>query len=143
MKKLFLFGILLSCASLFAEGPGWETDLEAAKIRAEKEDKTILLNFTGSDWCGWCKKLSREVFRKKEFQEFAQEKLILVEVDFPRHKKMSSEQKRKNYQLQSKYRVRGYPTILLVDHNEKVLLSTGYVPGGAESYIAHLKKAMN
>ncbi len=55
MKKLFLLGILLSCASLFADGPVWETDLEAAKARAEKENKTILINFTGSDWCGWCK----------------------------------------------------------------------------------------
>jgi len=143
MKKLFLFGILLSCASLFADGPVWETDLAAAKIRAEKENRTILLNFTGSDWCGWCKRLSKEVFNKQEFQTFASEKLILVEVDFPRHKQISKEQRRKNYELQSRHGVQGYPTIMLVDHKEKVLLKTGYLPGGASSYISHLKDAIN
>ncbi len=105
----------------------------------ETQPKKIFVDVY-TDWCGWCKRLSKEVFRQKEFQTFASEELILVEVDFPRYKDMPSDQKKKNRRLQSKYLVQGFPTILLVDASEKELLRTGYLPGGANSYVSHLKK---
>ncbi len=142
MKKLVAL-LVLAGALVFAGGPDWETNLEIAKEMARKENKTILVNFSGSDWCGWCKKLDREVFRKQTFLDFAEKKLVLVQVDFPRYKRLSKEQQKANLSLQKKYRIYGFPAILLVDADEKVLLKTGYRPGGAANYIDHLKSFIN
>lgn len=142
MKKILILFFLLSGAAVFAGDLDWIEDYEAAKKKAATENKAMLVNFTGSDWCGWCKRLDREVFSKEEFAEFADKNLVLVKVDFPRYKQQSQEQRRSNWSLQSKYGVQGYPTILLVSSKEDILLSTGYRPGGAGAYIDHLKDRM-
>ena len=72
-------------ATAFA-GDGWLTDFEAAKAKAKAENKPMLLDFTGSDWCGWCVKLDKEVFSKAAFKDYADAELVLVEIDFPRNK---------------------------------------------------------
>jgi len=118
----------------------WMTDYEAAFELAEKEDKYVLINFTGSDWCGWCKKLTREVFSQEAFESFAQQKLVLLKIDFPKYKSQSRKVKVKNQKLAQKFAVRGFPTILLANADEKVVLRTGYKRGGADSYVNHLKE---
>jgi protein disulfide-isomerase len=106
----------------------WQTDLAKAQALAKKENKLVMLDFTGSDWCGWCIKLNAEVFSKSEFEEYAKKNLILVEVDFPRKKKLSQEQQKANNTLQEKYKIEGYPTIIVLDSEGKQVGKTGYKP---------------
>lgn len=121
------------------DGAAWMTDFDAAKTKAASEDKPMLVDFTGSDWCGWCIKLDKEVFSKKEFKDYAEENLVLVEIDFPRGKEQSAELKAQNQALAQKYGVRGFPTILMLDADGEVIEKTGYRRGGAEKYVEHLK----
>jgi len=116
----------------------WYTDMDKAKAVAKAEGKTLLLNFTGSDWCGWCKKLDREVFSQSDFEKFANENLVLVELDFPKYKSQSKATRKANEKLLQKYGVRGFPTILLVSSQDDLLLRTGYKAGGAEKYVSFL-----
>lgn len=143
MKKAALFlmlvGAFLSCG-LHAQN--WETDFETALEKAKAENKVMLVNFTGSDWCGWCKRLQREVFMEDTFKTYAAQNLVLVELDFPKHKQLSESQQRKNRELANKYGIRGFPTILLMDQEERLLLQTGYKSGGPEVYIQHLEAAI-
>ncbi|HKK17272.1 MAG TPA: thioredoxin family protein [Opitutales bacterium] len=117
----------------------WMTDFDAAKAKAEAEGKPMLVDFTGSDWCGWCIKLDKEVFSKTSFKDYASENLVLVEIDFPRGKEQSAELKAQNEALAKQYGIRGFPTILLLDAEGKVIERTGYRRGGPEKYVEHLK----
>jgi thioredoxin-related protein len=128
--------LLASLPSLFA-ADAWLTDLEAAKKQAAAEKKDILVDFTGSDWCGWCIRLKKEVFDQPEFAE-ASKKFVLVELDFPRGKKQSPELKAKNEALSKQFAIAGFPTILLLDAQGQVYAQTGYQEGGAKQYLAHL-----
>lgn len=150
MRKtgMMLLGLALIASFAFVAKPvaelEWETDYEAAVRKAKKENKKLLLNFTGSDWCGWCIRLDREVFSKEQFVDYAKKNLVCVKLDFPRSKQLSAEEAKQNQQLASKHGVMGFPTILIVNaDNEDVLLKTGYQRGGPESYIAHLKPYVN
>ncbi len=135
---LFLFGL---AASTSAQAR-WMTDYSSALKQAQAEDKAVLINFTGSDWCGWCIRLKEEVFSTAEFKDFANESLVLLEVDFPRKISLSSDQVAKNEKMAKDFGVRGYPTVYLVDKNGKKLVKTGYGEGGPVPYIAGLKKAL-
>ncbi|MGB6220102.1 thioredoxin family protein [Haloferula sp.] len=138
-KTLCLF---IATASI-AIGGEWGTDWEAAKAQAKKENKPIFINFTGTDWCGWCIKLENEVFSKKAFQEYAKENLVLMEVDFPRKKKLSDEVKAQNKMLDKKYGVEGYPTLYLLDaEGNKISGDVGYREGGPEAYVNYLKELL-
>src|SRR6266566_5192801 len=106
----------------------WLTDLPKAQANAKLENKRLLLDFTGSDWCGWCIKLHKEVFSKPDFAKYAKDNLILVEVDFPRQKQQTEELKKANQALQQKYQIQGYPTIVVLDAEGKKLGETGYTP---------------
>ena len=119
--------------------PTWLTDLDEAKKVAAKEKKDILVDFTGSDWCGYCIKLHAEVFDKPEFEEFAKN-YVLVELDFPNKKPQSDEVKTKNRAAQQKYGITGFPTILLMDAQGEVYARTGYKAGGPEKYVSHLQE---
>lgn len=130
---------LFASLSAYAGGEGWLTDFEAAKKQAAAENKKLLIDFTGSDWCIWCKKLDSEVFRKPEFKKGVADKYVLVEVDFPQDdKKLTEEQKKKNNELQAKYGVEGFPTVVLADAEGRPYAFTGYEEGGADSYVKHL-----
>ena len=122
-----------------AAAPTWLTDLDEAKKVAAKEKKDILVDFTGSDWCGWCIKLKKEVFDLPAF-EAATKKFVLVELDFPNKKPQSDELKAKNRAAQQKYGITGFPTILLMDAQGEVYARTGYQAGGPEKYVAHLQE---
>jgi len=117
----------------------WETDIDVAKKRAKDEKKPMLLDFTGSDWCGWCMKLKKEVFDTPEFQQYAKGKLVLVEVDFPHSKKLPKEEKEQNEKLAKEYNVSGFPTIILLNSKGTKVAQTGYQDGGPEKYVEHLK----
>ncbi|MFO7811135.1 MAG: thioredoxin family protein [Candidatus Delongbacteria bacterium] len=117
----------------------WMNDLEKAIEKAAAEDKTVLVNFTGSDWCGWCMKLKAEVFSKDEFAEYAEGSLVLVELDFPQKKEQTDEIKKYNRKKLEKYGVRGFPTILLIDGEGKEIGRTGYQQGGPVAYVEHIK----
>ena len=125
-----------------AKAHKWETDFEAAKDRAKAEGKPMLIDFTGSDWCGWCVKLKKEVFDHQEFKDYAAENLVLVELDFPRRKEQSEEEKAQNAKLAEKYEVRGFPTILILSDKGKEIARTGYKAGGPEAYVEHLKELL-
>ena len=130
-----------TCSLAFASG-GWDDNFEAAKTLAAKDKKPILLDFTGSDWCGWCIKLDKEVFSKKEFKDYAKDGLVLMTVDFPHEKYQSKKLKEQNEALGKKYGVDGYPTVVLVDAEGKVLGKTGYQEGGPAKYVEHLKELL-
>jgi protein disulfide-isomerase len=98
----------------------------------------IMLDFTGSDWCGWCIKLNKEVFSQPEFAKYAKDNLVLVEVDFPRAKKQTEEMKKANQALQEKYKIEGYPTIIVLNSEGEKIGETGYVEGGPKAFIAAL-----
>lgn len=134
--------LALVCATLPALGAQveWLTDVEAAQARARRESKFVLLDFTGSDWCGWCMKLKSEVFDKPEFAAFASTSLIMVEVDFPHHKVQSPAQIRVNTKLAQVCGVKGYPTVVLLDQNGRAVARLGYMPGGPKAFIAELQK---
>ncbi len=118
---------------------GWLTDYKAAGDVASEGTKPILVYFAGTDWCGWCKKLEKEVLSKKEFKAYATKNLVRFLADFPAKTKQSKELKRQNSALAKKYKVQGFPTLLLLDAKGKLLATTGYRPGGAKKYVEHLK----
>jgi thioredoxin-related protein len=141
MKKL----ILALCATslllqLNATEAAWQTDLPKAQAQAAKEEKLVLLNFTGSDWCVYCVMLNKEVFSQPAFEEYAKTNLVLVEVDFPRRKKLSEEQQKVNAELYKKYDVQGYPTIIVLNGEGKKVGELGYQPGGPKAFITALEK---
>jgi len=126
-----------------AEDSMWVTDYAEAVKQAKKEDKKLLLNFTGSDWCGWCIRLDKEVFSQAEFKEYAEENLVLVKLDFPKRKELPEDEKAQNNELAQKYGIRGFPTIILLDSEEKLVGQTGYQRGGAAAYVKHVEAMIN
>lgn len=144
-RKLTALAVFLVCstgASVFA-GDAWQTDFKAAQEKAAEEEKPMLLDFNGSDWCGWCIKLKKEVFSQEAFQSYADEELVLVDLDFPRDKPQSDELKAQNRALAEKYGIRGFPTIILLAPDGEIIAKTGYRPGGAEAYVEHLQELLN
>jgi thioredoxin-related protein len=117
--------LILSACALFASvtfslaKTGWDDDYEKSLAKAKEDQKMVLLDFTGSDWCGYCIKLDEEVFSTSAFKRFAKENLILVELDYPRGKNLPKKTKEQNDGLKSKYGIRGYPTIILLDSEGK------------------------
>lgn len=137
LLSLFTF---LAASSHAAEG--WQTDYKAALEQAAKENKMVLLDFTGSDWCGWCIKLVKDTFSKPEFQKFADKNLVLVELDFPNNKPQSAEVKAQNQQLSEKFNVEGYPTLVLLNSKGKeIARNVGYLAGGPDGFIKWVESA--
>jgi protein disulfide-isomerase len=131
-------GLILSAVSVLGSETAWLTDFDQAKKEAAETKRPILMNFSGSDWCGWCIRLSGEVFSKEDFQKYAKEKLILFMADFPARKAQADELKKQNNELAKQYGVRGFPTVLILDAEGKVLARTGYRSGGVQAYVKHL-----
>lgn len=141
MKKLILtLAAALVLSVVQAADNNWQTDLPKAQAQAAKEKKMVLLDFTGSDWCGWCIKLNKEVFSQSDFKKYADANLVLVEVDFPARKKLSPEQTKANDALAKKYNIQGYPTIIVLNGEGKKVGELGYLAGGPKAFIAELEK---
>lgn len=140
MKK-FILGAFLFFGSFLSQAQEeltWHTDLNKAIEISNLESKPLFLFFTGSDWCGWCIRLQKEVFKTPEFIKWAQEKVVLVELDFPRRTPQADDLKMQNMQLQQFFGVRGYPTVWFAKPTGVIdgkisfeqLGMTGYVAGG-------------
>ena len=133
--------LLILFLPAFAHGAStWLTDLNKAQSQARSEKKALLVNFTGSDWCGWCIRLQREVFSKAEFDGYARKNLVLVEVDFPQRKAQSEAQRRANMALAQRFSVEGYPTLVVLDNSGKELGRLGYESGGPKAFLAKLSR---
>ncbi len=124
-----------------AENPGWLVNLDEAYKTSKKSNKPILANFTGSDWCGWCKRLTASVFVHDEFKQWADKNVVLLELDYPKRKTLPSDIQEQNQGLQQAFQVRGYPTIWLFDlekdetsnqYSIEALGKTGYTKTVAE-----------
>ncbi|HBJ87954.1 MAG TPA: thioredoxin family protein [Verrucomicrobiales bacterium] len=119
MKTLILSACALFAATASLAKTGWDDDYEKSLAKAKEDQKMVLLDFTGSDWCGYCIKLDEEVFSKSAFKKFAKENLVLVELDYPRGKNLPKKTKEQNDGLKGKYGINGYPTIILLDSEGK------------------------
>jgi thioredoxin-related protein len=145
MKKILViaFLTLTTMSTQAQEGLTWHTDMTKATDLSIKENKPMFLFFTGSDWCGWCIRLQKEVFKTPEFVKWAKENVVLVELDFPRKNEQTEAVKMQNAQLQQQLQVRGYPTVWFVSAtktadakvNLNALGSSGYVAGGPQVWI--------
>ena len=146
MKKQIMlimgFALLLSPALIAGDQAEWLTDYEQAVALSKKTGKPIMANFTGSDWCGYCKRLKKSVFSTAEFKEWAEESVVLLELDFPKYKNQERKIVLQNRQLASKYGIRGYPTILVLSENGKPMGKLGYSPGGADTWLNQAQKIL-
>ncbi len=120
---------------------GWMVDMDLAYEASAKSGKPIMANFTGSDWCGWCKRLTASVFSKPEFKAWAKENVVLLELDFPRTFKIPEKYRNQNASLQQAFKITGYPTVWVFNLNKDsktgqyqvdALGKTGYAPSVAE-----------
>ena len=146
MKTILFSTLLFISSSLFSqvEKLTWHTDLVKAIEISTKEKKPLMLFFTGSDWCGWCIRLQNEVFKMPEFIEWANDNVVLVDIDFPNNKsKQSTELQQQNNLLQQQFGIQGYPTIHFVrpdkidgKTNLTSLGNTGYRAGGPAAWIS-------
>jgi len=144
MKKwLVALAVVAISVGAFASEE-WMTDFAKAKEKAKAENKYILIDFSGSDWCGWCIKLDNEVFSQKAFKTYAKDNLVLVLADFPRDtSKQTEEVRMQNEQMAKDFKVEGFPTVFILSPEGKTVSKTGYRDGGAEAYVAHIKEQIS
>lgn len=151
LKKFAVFIFLLSSFTYIStnntsdknHSTYWYENLEQAANLAKSQGKGILIDFTGSDWCKWCKKLDEEVLSQSKFIKYAKNNLVLVKIDFPQYKMQSHEVKTYNKRLAVTFRVKGYPTVIIMNKYQQVAAYTGYREGGAEKYIQYIKSVLN
>jgi protein disulfide-isomerase len=144
MKKTIplLFAVLfLACSPRPGQAFEWRTDLAQAAADARQNQRLLLLDFSGSDWCGWCKKLDAEVFSQSAFQEYAASNLVAVLVDFPRRTQLDEKLQAQNERLLQHFRVEGFPTILLFNPEGELVGQLGYQPGGPDVFIQAIRQA--
>ncbi len=144
IPSLFVSVLLINAISIVSShsAEAWATDYSAALAQAGNEQKLVLLDFTGSDWCTWCMKLDKDVFSKPEFEKFAATNLVLVKLDFPARKALPDTLKTQNHTLATKFGVEGFPTLVLVDAaGKEVGRHVGYLSGGPDSFIKWVEKA--
>ncbi|MCF7912781.1 MAG: thioredoxin family protein [Candidatus Cloacimonetes bacterium] len=143
LKIISIAVILLVALSLGAQTINWLTNIEDALQKAKASDKHVFVFFTGSDWCSWCDKLQSEVFKEKAFQDYVQENMVMVMLDFPRAAILSESQKTYNDAQQQKYNIQGYPSVIILDTSGEVVLQTGYREGGASKYVKFLQESLD
>ena len=119
-----------------AENEGWTVSLEEAYKESQETGKPIMANFTGSDWCGWCVRLTKSVFSKDEFKTWAADNVVLLELDFPRRKTLPADIQAQNQSLKQAFQIRGFPSVWVFDlardaegrYNVSAHGKTGYAP---------------
>jgi protein disulfide-isomerase len=144
MKKILIaLFLVVGSMTMQAQDLVWHNDVNKAMEVSKKSKKPLMLFFTGSDWCGWCMRLQKEVFKTPEFTKWAKDNVVLVELDFPRRSPQQPEIQQQNAQLQQTFQVQGYPTVWFVNAttnkekqvNFEKLGSTGYVAGGPNAWL--------
>ncbi len=134
----------LACAKVSQGEAVWHEDFDQVRATAKEENKFILMDFTGSDWCPYCIALEKEVFTQEAFLKFAEEKLVLMKLDFdPYGNSRSKEYGQQHSMLRQSLGVHAYPTIVLLAPDGDYIDTTSYRPGGAEKYVAHLRKFLS
>jgi len=127
--RRYIVALLLLFVWVKGAAADWQSDYGKALATAKSENKKVLLDFTGSDWCGPCIEFRKRVLSQPEFRAYADKNLVLVEIDYPQRKKQSDELKKQNEKLSKQYGIdeKGFPTIVLLDPNGKVMREfTGY-----------------
>ena len=132
--------VLLAADSNTAPSPPWTTDYEAARERAAAEGRLLLLNFTGSDWCPPCRMLDREILSTPRFVAFAEERLVLLYVDFPRRKALPEGLRAQNDRLAEEFGIESYPSIWIVAPDGTRLGRLGYMEGGPRTFIRAIQR---
>ena len=141
MKKIALTLIALATLAFTearAEELTWQTDLPKAQAQAKAEKKLVLINFTGSDWCPWCWKLRDEIFKTPEFAAYAKKNLVLVEADFPRKTKLPADQAAANNALKTEYKIKGFPTVVVLNGAGAKVGELGYLEGVPKAFTKEL-----
>jgi protein disulfide-isomerase len=123
LRTLLVGAALALCASFVAHAETWTEDYNGALAQAKASHKLILVDFTGSDWCPWCVKTDKEIFATQAFKDYADKNLILVKLDFLRNHPQDTAIKTRNKALADKYQVQGFPTLIAIDANEKVIFT--------------------
>ena len=119
----------------------WTTDYKMAQQEAKASHKLLLLDFTGSDWCGFCFQLDKAILSRPQFKDYASKNLVLMEVDFPRRKPQSDETRRQNQELARRYQIDGFPTLVVLNGEGKTVWRyDGLYPGGIAAFLAELDK---
>jgi len=142
MKSTLLALAAVLTSSLATAGDHWVADYDEAVQLAKKQGKHLFVDFTGSDWCGWCIRLHEEVFDHDEFLTPMNKNYILVSLDFPNSEEIKAKvpNPQRNAALAQMHAVAGYPTVLLMTPDGQVYGRTGYEPGGAEVYVKHVNE---
>ncbi len=130
----------LSAVSARADS-AWSTDLKKAQEEAKANHKLLLLDFTGSDWCGYCFQLDKAILSQQQFKDYANKNLVLVEIDFPRRKAQSVDVQKQNQELAERYQIDGFPTLIVLDGDGKTVWRyEGLYTGGIAAFLAELDK---
>lgn len=144
MRKIFITVlVVMGSFAVQAQELKWETDINKAISVSNKSKKPMLLFFTGSDWCGWCIRLQKEVLKTPEFATWAKKNVVLVELDYPRKTAQAEAIKVQNAGLQEAFGIQGFPTVYFATAKQKNgkpsftgIGSTGYVAGGPTAWLA-------
>jgi protein disulfide-isomerase len=139
-KSFLLLMATVSLANHVSAAALWLSDLSMAQAQAKAEGKFVLLNFSGSDWCGWCIKLRKEVFLRPQFEDYAKTNLVLVQIDFPKHKPLPPAVQRHNQKLADQFQVQGYPTLIVLDAQGTKRGRISYGAGGPKPFISEIEK---
>jgi len=131
---------LFGAASAYADS-AWATDYKKAQDEAKANHKLVFLNFTGSDWCGYCIQFDRVILSQPQFKDYATKNLILVEIDFPRRKPQAVETRKQNQELAERYEIEGFPTLVVLNGEGKTVWRyEGFYTGGIAAFLAELDK---
>ena len=143
-KSIFtiILGLLLLTGTTLADGKTWHTDWQSASAESKETGKPILMDFTGSDWCGWCIRLKAEVFDTEAFRTWADKNVVLLEIDFPRGSEQPQSVVEQNRKLAQDYGVRGFPTIVFSNAKGEELGRYGYDRGGPSVWTSKAEKML-
>ena len=139
-KLFLLLMVTVSLANHVSGAALWLSDLSMAQAQAKAEGKFVLLNFSGSDWCGWCIKLRKDVFVRPEFEDYAKTNLVLVQIDFPKHKPLPPAVQQHNQKLADRFEVQAFPTLIVLDEQGTKRGRISYGAGGPKSFISEIEK---
>lgn len=145
MRLIFLLTATIFSLNVYAANESqieWLTDYTQALEVAKKEHKPVILLFTGSDWCTWCKKLEREVLQQNEFASMCANEFIFVKVDFPHNPRLPSEVEREHRGLKNRYGVRGLPKMVMLNEKQEQIAYVGYRRGGPKAFAEHLLETL-
>ncbi len=119
-----------------ADASAWLTEFDQARALATEKNRPILMNFTGSDWCPPCKQLKNDILSTKQFAKFADEELVLLELDFPQRTPQPDKLKQQNEELSETFKIEGFPTLVLLDsQGNELARNVGYMPGGPKRFV--------